>query len=66
MPTVLPDIETCRLYAALATLLEKSGTPIPQNDLWIASLALQHGAALATCDLHFQHVPGLKTENWLA
>ena len=39
--------------------LRKEGTPIPQNDMWIAASALENGADLATCDAHFRHVPML-------
>ena len=33
------------------------GRPIPQNDIWIAASALEHGADLATTDGHFRLVP---------
>jgi len=61
-----PDAGTCEHYGDLAARLRKKGKPLPTNDIWIAALALQHDMILATCDPHFQHVPGLKTENWLA
>jgi hypothetical protein len=31
----------------------QAGRPIPENDLWIAALAWQHGLPLAACDQHF-------------
>ena len=37
----------------------KQGTPIPQNDMWIAASALEHGADIATTDEHFRLVPML-------
>ena len=49
-----PDI-----YAKVYQALRKEGTPIPQNDMWIAASALENGADLATCDEHFRHVPML-------
>ena len=37
------DEETSERYAIIADTLWKAGTPIPTNDLWIASSAMQHG-----------------------
>jgi tRNA(fMet)-specific endonuclease VapC len=39
--------------------LKKKGRPIPTNDIWIASLAFQHGQPLFSKDKHFEAVPGL-------
>jgi predicted nucleic acid-binding protein len=39
--------------------LKKAG-PIPDNDVWIAALALQHGLRLFTKDNHFKEVDGLE------
>ena len=50
---------TADLYAKVYQALRKEGTPIPQNDMWIAASALENGADLATCDEHFRHVPML-------
>ena len=50
---------TADLYAKVYQALRKEGTPIPQNDMWIAASALEHGADLATHDEHFRHVPML-------
>lgn len=36
-----------------------AGRPIPQNDIWIAAAALEHGAAIVTFDRHFRAVPML-------
>jgi tRNA(fMet)-specific endonuclease VapC len=44
--------------------LRTIGRPIPENDLWIAALALQHHLTLATRDQHFQHVARLSLEAW--
>jgi len=44
--------------------LKMAGTPIPENDLWIAAAALEHGLPLATRDAHFRHVPGLTVLDW--
>ena len=39
--------------------LAKKGTPIPENDIWIAATALETGARLVSYDSHFDHVGGL-------
>ena len=52
---------TIRAYAQLYRQLRTQGTPIPTNDLWIASLAVEHDAALFTRDKHFRHLPQLDT-----
>ena len=39
--------------------LEQHGTPIPDNDIWIAATALKTGARLISYDRHFDSVGGL-------
>jgi predicted nucleic acid-binding protein len=47
-------------YARLFAGLRARGTPIPQNDLWIAALSLQHALPLYSRDAHFTQVPELR------
>ena len=54
---LLPNQETAEQYAQLFMQLKRAGTPIPNNDLWIASLVLQHQLTLITRDRHFERVP---------
>lgn len=54
-----PDERTTHVYADLYALLRSRGTPIPANDIWIASLAVQHSLPLYTRDRHFQNIPRL-------
>jgi tRNA(fMet)-specific endonuclease VapC len=64
-PTVkllLPGAETAEHYARLFVQLKRAGTPIPDNDLWIAALALEHNLLLVTRDRHFECVPQLMRE----
>lgn len=62
---VLPcDRATADFYARVRGELELKGQRIPENDMWIAALALQHGLALATRDGHFKRVNGLAVELW--
>ena len=59
---VVPVTErTAELYAKVFQALRERGRPIPQNDMWIAASALEHGADLATTDEHFRSVPLLTT-----
>ncbi|MBN1102059.1 MAG: type II toxin-antitoxin system VapC family toxin [Deltaproteobacteria bacterium] len=53
------DEDTGEFYASVLNDLRRKGSPIPTNDLWIASVALQHGLPLFTRDRHFERVPGL-------
>jgi tRNA(fMet)-specific endonuclease VapC len=62
---ILPcDAETSYWYGIVKDGLRKTGQPIPENDVWISAIALQHGLTLATRDKHFQVVEKLKTEMW--
>ena len=44
-------------YAAISVELRQAGRPIPTNDLWIASLAVQHQLMLLSRDEHFAKLP---------
>lgn len=55
---------TAQYYGNLKSQLKSSGTPIPENDLWIAALALEHGIVLVTSDQHFDYIKDLKTVKW--
>ena len=55
----MPGRETAEQYARLFVQLKRAGTPIPDNDLWIAALALEHDLMLITRDRHFQDIPQL-------
>ena len=53
------DRTTADLYAQIYRDLRQAGTPIPQNDMWIAATARQHDLALFTYDAHFRGITGL-------
>ncbi len=61
---MLPDVQTARQYGQIRGLLQRAGTPIPENDIWIAALAKQHGLGVLTRDAHFGQVGGLVTQDW--
>ena len=52
--------ETAEQYARLFVQLKRAGTPVPDNDLWIAALALEHDLALISRDRHFDNVAQLR------
>jgi tRNA(fMet)-specific endonuclease VapC len=54
-------------YADIRAALERAGTPIGGNDLFIAAHARSRGLSLVTHNLReFARVPGLKVEDWVA
>jgi len=57
---LLADSDTARLYAELRHRLRTAGTPLPENDIWIAAACRQHGLTLLTLDRHFERIEGLQ------
>lgn len=53
------DLETARHYGEIYSQLRARGRLIPENDIWIAAVAQQHGLPLATRDAHFTEVESL-------
>lgn len=52
-------------YGKLRAHLERLGTPIGNNDLWIAAHALALGVTLVSNNTReFERVPKLKLQNW--
>jgi tRNA(fMet)-specific endonuclease VapC len=56
---LMPGRETAEQYARLFVQLKRAGTPVPDNDLWIAALALENDLVLITRDQHFERIPQL-------
>lgn len=52
--------ETTEQYARLFVQLKRAGTPVPDNDLWIAAMVLEHDLELVSRDKHFDKVPQLR------
>lgn len=61
---LLPTERTATEYGRIKAALKAAGTPLPENDVWIAACALEHGLPLATRDAHFAHVSGLTVLDW--
>lgn len=62
---VLPcDTVTAQHYGSIKSRLRAKGRPIPENDIWIAAVAIQHQLTLAARDTHFEEIDGLQVETW--
>ena len=63
--TIVPCTEvTGDHFGQVKQQLAAKGRPIPENDLWIAATAMQHGLTLVTRDRHFQEIDGLALATW--
>ena len=58
------DEETAGHYAVVRHRLRLAGAPIPENDIWIAALCLQHGQKILSNDRHFDQVQGVTRIGW--
>lgn len=55
---------TAQHYGQIKHQLRMKGRPIPENDLWIAAITVQHQLTLVSRDDHFSEIGGLLTETW--
>lgn len=53
--------ETGECFGRIRTVLKAKGTPIPINDVWIASQCMERGAVLVSYDRHFDAVEGIRS-----
>jgi tRNA(fMet)-specific endonuclease VapC len=58
------DIGTSRQYGYIKSLQHKKGRPIPENDIWIAALALEYELILVSRDEHFEEINRLDKVAW--
>jgi len=58
------DQGTAWEYGIIKKYLRIQGRPLPENDIWLAALARQHGLVLITRDRHFQEVDRLNVRDW--
>jgi tRNA(fMet)-specific endonuclease VapC len=62
---VLPVVEeTSVYYATIRSELKAGGSPIPENDAWIAALARQHRMPIVSRDTHFDKVKNIERLGW--
>jgi tRNA(fMet)-specific endonuclease VapC len=66
IPVIAPDDSVGERYGAIRAHLERTGTPIGNNDLWIAAHAFALGVTLVSNNTReFERVPKLKLANWV-
>ena len=56
---IYPTPQTAQIYGEVAMELANAGTPIQQNDIWIAALCKERGVPLLSLDEGFQNILGL-------
>lgn len=52
--------ETAEIFSEIIYKLKSAGTPIPINDIWIASNCIETGSVLITGYKHFKLISGLR------
>ena len=56
---VAPNLEIANCFGVFMNYLQRKGTKIPTNDVWIAATAHTCGATLLSDDAHFDFLPQL-------
>ena len=56
--------ETGEVFGQIKNELQKAGTPIPLNDIWLAAQAMETGSVIVSFDAHFDQVSGLRRWVW--
>lgn len=66
LPCLAVPKEAADYYATMKSHAEQQGTPLSENDLWIAATAIALNAILVTADSDYQRIIefGLKLEDW--
>ena len=52
--------DTAEIFGEIKYSLTAAGTPLPINDIWIASCAIEVGAVIITYDDHFLKIPKVR------
>ena len=66
IPVLPMPANAANAYGTIRASLETKGTPIGNNDLWIAAHAKAAGLTVVTNnEKEFRRVPGLKVQNWV-
>ena len=58
------DLGVSRWFGQLRRELWRKGRKIPDNDVWIAAVAVTHGLPVLTNDHHFKEVDALTVVDW--
>lgn len=66
IPVLVMTQETSQHYGEIRAHLQKQGTPIGNNDLWIAAHARAEDLTLVTNNVReFERVADLRVQNWV-
>ena len=57
-------VGTADFYADIRGELKRAGTPIPENDIWIAALVREYALPILSRDVHFDYVKGVERLSW--
>jgi len=57
---------TASHYGRIRQGLATKGRPIPEADLWIAAICIEHDLPLLSNDAHFDFVSGILRQDWSA
>lgn len=55
------NADVARKYAMIYLSLQRKGTNIPMNDVWVAACCMEVGGTLITRDKHFEYVDQIET-----
>jgi len=58
------DTDTGRRHGEIEDALRIKGRPLPENDVWVASIARQNDLSLVTRDAHFNEISDLRIVAW--
>jgi tRNA(fMet)-specific endonuclease VapC len=58
------NANTASIYGRIKAELKKKGIKIPENDIWIASLAIENDLILVSRDKHFENIESLNLIKW--
>jgi len=61
---LLTDFITSHFYGKIWAQLRGDGKTLPQNDIWIAALGMQHQRPIVTSDIHFDYISGIRNFAW--
>jgi tRNA(fMet)-specific endonuclease VapC len=51
-------------FSELKLDLKRAGTPLPENDIWIAAVARTHNLTVVSRDQHFVSIKAIAYEIW--